>query len=99
MRLHVCHGRNSMVHAPVHHEQLCVPPLPQRIRSTLLIMNCFALAGDAAFPLMPPRLVPECGKYGGCDGHFTFVDTMASLGGIGGWRGRAHPGKVRRQLA
>lgn len=76
-----------------------MPPLPQRIRSTLLIMNCFALAGDAAFPLMPPRLVPECGKYGGCDGHFTFVDTMASLGGIGGWRGQAHPGKVHRKLA
>mmetsp|Transcript_6377 Transcript_6377/g.18355 ORF Transcript_6377/g.18355 Transcript_6377/m.18355 type:complete len:433 (-) Transcript_6377:2475-3773(-) len=69
------------------------PLLYQRARSALLIMNCIAIIGYAAFPLMPPRLVPDCDtKYGGCDGHFTFVDTMDTLGGIWSWRGSALEG-------
>lgn len=66
------------------------PLLYQRARSALLLMNCIAIVGYAGFPLMPPRLVADCGTvYGGCDSIFTFVDTMDTLGGIWSWRGSA----------
>jgi hypothetical protein len=68
----------------------------QRARTALLLMNCVAIVGYAAFPLMPPRLVPDCDtQFGGCDADYTFVDTMDTLGGIWSWRGSALAG-VRR---
>lgn len=65
----------------------------QRARTALLLMNCIAIIGYAAFPLMPPRLVPDCAtKYGGCDSDYSFIDTMDTLGGIWSWRGSALEG-------
>ena len=61
--------------------------LLQRARTALLLMNCIAIVGYASFPLMPPRLVPDCEtKYGGCDADYHFVDTMETLGGTWSWR-------------
>jgi hypothetical protein len=65
----------------------------QRARTALLLMNCIAIVGYAAFPLMPPRLVPDCDtRFGGCDRGYAFVDTMDTLGGIWSWRGSALEG-------
>ena len=65
----------------------------QRARSALLLMNCIAIVGYAAFPLMPPRLVPDCAtRYSGCDRDYTFVDSMDTLGGLWSWRGSALEG-------
>lgn len=65
----------------------------QRARTALLLMNCIAIIGYASFPLMPPRLVPDCDtKYGACDSDYSFVDTMDMLGGIWSWRGSALEG-------
>ena len=69
----------------------------QRARTALLLMNCVAIVGYAAFPLMPPRLVPDCDtQFGGCDADYSFVDTMDTLGGIWSWRGSALAGVSRR---
>ena len=49
--------------------------------------NILALAGYAAYPLMPPRLLPDCATpYGGCDPGFRFVDTLDEYSGFGSWR-------------
>ena len=71
----------------------------QRARTALLLMNCIAIVGYAAFPLMPPRLVPDCDtRFGGCDRNYTFVDTMDTLGGIWSWRGSALEGVSRLNI-
>lgn len=35
-------------------------------RNTLALTTCVALVGFAAFPLMPPRLLDDPGRFGGC---------------------------------
>ena len=36
-----------------------------------------------SYPLMPPRLLPDCGEYGACmAGVYPFVDTLADIGGL-----------------
>jgi hypothetical protein len=40
-----------------------------------------ALIGFSLFPMMPPRLLAECGPYGGCI-EAPFVDTLAKSGGL-----------------
>jgi hypothetical protein len=57
----------------------------RRWRNTLAIMTGLALVGYAVFPLMPPRLLPDCGPYGGCV-TAPFVDTMARYGGLWSFR-------------
>jgi hypothetical protein len=47
-----------------------------------LIGTASAVAGFAAFPLMPPRLLGDCGKYGACRPGEPFVDTVIEIGGI-----------------
>lgn len=47
-----------------------------------LIATASAVAGFAAFPLMPPRLLGDCGKYGVCRPGEPFVDTVIEIGGI-----------------
>jgi hypothetical protein len=54
----------------------------QRWRNTLAFTTAFALIGFALYPLMPPRLLTDCGLYGACDASFGFVDTLADVGGL-----------------
>ena len=51
-------------------------------RRTGLFATWSALIGFAVFPLMPPRLLGDCGDYGACRPDQPFVDTVAELGGI-----------------
>lgn len=61
-------------------------------RSTLLGTTVVALVGYAAFPLMPPRLLTNCGTYGAClqgepaatavPADLVFVDSVTEIGGI-----------------
>jgi len=51
-------------------------------RRTGLFATSLAVIGYAAFPLMPPRLLGDCGPYGACRGGERFVDTVADVGGI-----------------
>lgn len=47
-----------------------------------LITTVTAIIGYATFPLMPPRLLGDCGPYGACRPDSTYVDTVIELGGI-----------------
>jgi hypothetical protein len=60
----------------------------RRWRNTLALMTGLALFGFALYPLMPPRLLPDCGPFGGCV-TAPFVDTMARYGGL--WSFRSGP--------
>ena len=51
-------------------------------RRTGLIATASALVGFAIFPLMPPRLLGNCGPYGACRPGEPFVDTVLDVGGI-----------------
>lgn len=51
-----------------------------RLRTIGLATTGFALAGFALFPLMPPRLLGDCGEFGGCVAS-DYVDTVAVHGG------------------
>ncbi|MCU0272938.1 MAG: phosphatase PAP2 family protein [Acidimicrobiales bacterium] len=51
-------------------------------RNTLAATTALALIGFSLFPLMPPRLLNDCGVYGGCLTEFTFVDTLVDPGGL-----------------
>lgn len=53
-----------------------------RWRSVLLATTALALVGFAVFPLMPPRLLADCGVFGGCDPTHSFVDTLVDPGGL-----------------
>ena len=47
-----------------------------------LIATCSGVIGFAAFPLMPPRLLPDCGRYGACRVDEPFIDTATEIGGL-----------------
>ncbi len=51
-------------------------------RRTGLLCTVFAVIGYAAFPLMPPRLLGDCGPFGACRSDSPFVDTVIDIGGI-----------------
>lgn len=51
-------------------------------RRTGLITTVFGLIGFAFFPLMPPRLLGNCGDYGACRLGSPYVDTVIDVGGI-----------------
>ncbi|MCP5028729.1 MAG: phosphatase PAP2 family protein [Actinomycetia bacterium] len=52
-------------------------------RNTLAFATALALVGFSLFPLMPPRLLEDCGTYGGCaDVDYDFVDTAVEVGGL-----------------
>jgi len=61
------------------------PALYQRSRTTIIVMNTMALFCFAIFPMMPPRLLNNCGKLGACDKSYNFVDSMAVIGGFWSW--------------
>lgn len=47
-----------------------------------LIGTSSALIGFAVFPLMPPRLLGNCGPFGACREGSPYVDTVIDVGGI-----------------
>jgi hypothetical protein len=53
-----------------------------RWRNTLAFTTGLALIGFSLYPLMPPRLLTDCGPYGACLSDFSFVDTLADVGGL-----------------
>lgn len=66
------------------------PGAYQRCRTVFIVMNILAIAGYAAYPLMPPRLVPTCDDpYGGCVKQYTWVDTLHEVGGLWSWKDKA----------
>jgi hypothetical protein len=50
-------------------------------RNTLAITTASAIVGFSVFPVMPPRLLADCGPYGACAGP-ALVDTIAEIGGL-----------------
>ena len=58
------------------------PAVYQRWRSTGLLCTGLGLVGFALFPLMPPRLLGDCGPFGACIRNVPFVDTMVQYEGL-----------------
>ena len=58
------------------------PALYPRWRSAFLCTTGLALVGFSLFPLMPPRLLTDCGEFGGCLDTYPFVDTVSEAGGL-----------------
>jgi hypothetical protein len=50
-------------------------------RNTIVLTTLLALIGFSWFPLMPPRLLDDCGHFGAC-ASYGFVDTLAQYGGL-----------------
>lgn len=61
---------------------LCFPQDYRPWRRAGLIATSSALVGYAIFPLMPPRLLGDCGPFGACRPDQPFVDTVIDVGGI-----------------
>jgi hypothetical protein len=53
-----------------------------RWRDALAFGTGLALIGFALYPLMPPRLLPDCGIYGACLDQFQLVDTLSEVGSL-----------------
>ena len=52
-------------------------------RLFLLSSTGAALIGFSLFPLMPPRLLSNCGEFGACLGStYPFIDTLSEIGGL-----------------
>lgn len=51
-------------------------------RTAGLITTGLALIGFALFPLMPPRLLGDCGEFGACIADSPYIDTVADIGGL-----------------
>ncbi|MCY4067636.1 MAG: phosphatase PAP2 family protein [Acidimicrobiaceae bacterium] len=51
-------------------------------RTVLAVTTALALIGFAFYPLMPPRLLGDCGQFGACDQTYSYVDTLAEIGGF-----------------
>ena len=51
-------------------------------RTILAVTTALALVGFAFYPLMPPRLLNDCGPHGACDMRYDYVDTLVDPGGF-----------------
>ncbi len=51
-------------------------------RTILAVTTAVALLGFAIYPLMPPRLLNDCGPFGACLDNYSFVDTLVDPGGF-----------------
>ena len=51
-------------------------------RTVLAITTALALIGFSFYPLMPPRLLNDCGPFGACDLTYSYVDTLVDPGGF-----------------
>ncbi len=60
---------------------LRAPSAYRRWRNTLAVTTGLAIVGFSMFPVMPPRLLADCGPYGACAGP-AMVDTVAEFGGL-----------------
>ncbi len=58
------------------------PVLYPRWRTSFLCTTGLALVGFSLFPLMPPRLLTDCGQYGACIATWPFIDTVTDIGGL-----------------
>jgi PAP2 superfamily len=58
------------------------PARYRRWRTVLACTTGLALVGFSLYPLMPPRLLGDFGTFGGRSLNFTFVDTLAEVGGL-----------------
>ena len=58
-------------------------------RTVLAVTTALALVGFALYPLMPPRLLNDCGQWGACDLNYSFVDTLKDPGGFWSFGGHA----------
>jgi hypothetical protein len=58
------------------------PESYQRWRTAGLVCTGIGLVGFALFPLMPPRLLGDCGQYGACLVDAGYVDTMVQYPGL-----------------
>jgi len=58
------------------------PVLYPRWRTSFLCTTGLALIGFSLFPLMPPRLLTDCGQYGACVTTWPFIDTVTDIGGL-----------------
>lgn len=51
-------------------------------RTILASTTALALVGFTLYPLMPPRLLNDCGDFGACETTYSFVDTLKDPGGF-----------------
>ena len=51
-------------------------------RTILACTTALALVGFTLYPLMPPRLLNDCGPFGACDLNYSFADTLTDPGGF-----------------
>lgn len=51
-------------------------------RNVLAFTTGLALVGFSLYPLMPPRLLADCGPYGACASQYGFVDSLKDVGGL-----------------
>ncbi len=51
-------------------------------RNVLAFTTGLALVGFSFYPLMPPRLLADCGPYGACAAQYHFVDSLKDVGGL-----------------
>ena len=59
------------------------PSKYSRQRFFLLSSTGSALIGFSLFPLMPPRLLSNCGDFGAClSNTYPFIDTLSEIGGL-----------------
>ena len=59
------------------------PSKYSRQRFFLLSSTGSALIGFSLFPLMPPRLLSNCGDFGAClNKTYPFIDTLSDIGGL-----------------
>ena len=59
------------------------PSKYSRQRFLLLSSTGSALIGFSLFPLMPPRLLSNCGDFGAClSNTYPFIDTLSEIGGL-----------------
>ncbi len=71
------------------------------LRNTLVLTTCLAVIGFAAYSLMPPRLLDDPGRYGGCQVYAPEAAAAAEPGALVGAglrqvRLRRHGRRVRR---
>ncbi len=68
-------------------------------RTVLAATTGLALVGFTLYPLMPPRLLPDCGPFGACDSTYAFVDTLADPGGFWSFGAESAMAEISNQYA